>query len=216
MDSNDYAVELTKKYAGELHELEKCWDKHEGFVGYGFFESYIAYCIVREFKPTRIFEIAPACGFSTYPMALALKRNGRGKVFSFERNEEYLKIYRNNMKKNGLTEFTEPILGDARIEVKRYLSEPVDVLFMDGDHSDTFAKWYLNNLLPKTRMWMQVHDINYLRESGETKTVLQFLEENKDYKWFASWVVAERSPVKFEERRGEANSSIWVKMPELK
>jgi len=212
-----FGHQLIAKYGNEAHQrLEPCWNLHKGFVGYGYFESCLAYCMVREMRPDVIFEISPACGFSTYPLALAVRENKKGRVYSFEINSEYVNLYKENMRILSLSNVTEIIQGDAKKAVFGVLDKVggrIDILFMDSDHSAQMAEWYLANLLPKTRYWLQVHDIYYLWGQGEPLVIERFLRTHPEYKWLSNHHLAKQSSFRPRpETHGEANSSIWIKM----
>lgn len=228
-------VELLYKYEDEYKEgfLQKAWKSHKGFIGYGFFESYVAYCLMREYKPVITVDIGSACGFSSYPLNFASARNELGIVFSYELNEDRCKQYEKNMKKNDLYYIIYPgevektifenLLKRTHLEK---INHAIDLLFIDASHEQPFAEWYLKVLVPKTRNLLHVHDVSYLPDCGEVKTVLAWLKEHPEYEVVRCWEIAyedgntgTKKPTELAkhfnfppEIRGEANSSIWVKL----
>lgn len=238
-------IELLYKYLNEYQEgfLQKAWKNHKGFSGYGYFESYLAYCYMREYKPLTTVDIGSACGFSAYPLNFACARNKWGVVLSYELNEERCVQYRENMIQNDLkaTIFS----GEVEKNIQSTLfDKAIDILFMDAAHSKSFAEWYLKELVPKTATLLHIHDVAYLPDDGEIKTVLAWLEQNPHLEVVRSWELAYKngdisvkkpselvkelntpkpSTVNINNKevisinhsrevRGEANSSIWVKL----
>lgn len=229
MTFQDQVVELLHKYIDEYQEgfLQKAWETHEGFIGYGFFESYVAYCLMREYKPEITVDIGSACGFSSYPLNFACNRNKEGIVLSYELNIERCEKYRENMTRNDL----KALVFSGKVEKNIYETLfidgfTIDLLFIDADHSQSFAEWYLKELIPKTKTLLHVHDIAYLPNDGEAQAVLAWLKEHPEYEVIRCWELAYEggdtqqkkstdlaSHFKFPpEDRGEANSSIWVKL----
>ncbi len=51
---------------------------------YDWLSGQLLYCLVRYLKPKRILEISASSGYSTMFMALALKKNQGGLIFSYE------------------------------------------------------------------------------------------------------------------------------------
>jgi len=212
-----WGFNLIEKYGKEAHALlSQCWDRHIGFEGYGYIESCFAYALIREVRPRIILEASPACGMSTYPLALAVKRNKIGKVYSFEIRSDYVKKWIHNIISNNLAGYAEIFEGDVKETVKPVLKEVghIDVLFMDCDHGGAMGKWYMDKLFPATRQWLHVHDFYYLPNDGEILVIKQFLEDHPDIKWLSTKHLFKADLTKHETHE-EANSSIWIQAPEL-
>lgn len=210
-----WAHDILMKYLAEANSLlVPCWNEHEGFEGYGYLESCLTFAIVRELKPKTVFEISPACGMSTYPLALAVKQNGTGRIYSFEINPEYVRQQRRNLGRWELNEIVETIEGNALETVQHILEKVVfvDVLFMDSAHEEEMAQWYMKNLWPQTKKWMHVHDFYYLPQAGEIEYIKKFLQNNPSIKWLSSKHLYAPNLTQ-NEVHGEANTSIWIKKP---
>lgn len=224
-------LKMLEKYRSELEEgfLQDAWEGHIGKVEYGQFESYLAYCLVREYRPMRIVEIGCASGFSSYPLVLAVEKNKYGHLYSYESNEKRQLEYNTNMERLGLYWEHCSVWGDARTELINQIQAfdeyphntekyPMDILFMDADHGGEFAKWYLKELVPRTSKLLHIHDIYYGHPPNvEAVEVLAWLERNPQYEWvktmdisndFGMDKVLDNDPV------GSKNSGIWVKLRE--
>src|SRR5215472_4746291 len=106
--------------------------------------SNLLYGIVRSMKPSVCLEIGSARGRSTCYIAMALKENGRGTLYAVDPHTETewndhssrdtYKILQQNLETLGLS---------TQVQVLRAFSEeiagswdfPIDLLFIDGDHS---------------------------------------------------------------------------------
>lgn len=221
-----WANNLVEKYGKLAHEtLMPCWNQHEGFEGYGFFESCFVYALMREVKPEVIFEISPACGTTTYPLALAVRDNHKGKVYSFELSKENCDQLDKNLRRVSLRDYVEIFQGDVMGTVDPVLKRVgvINVLFMDSDHQEPMGKWYMEKLWPLTLQWMHVHDFYYLINDGEILLINRFLLEHPEIKWLSTkhlfkpgFSLASRpGPMTYkDECHGEANSSIWIKKGE--
>lgn len=216
-DQMMWASKLINKYRAEANQqLVPCWESHKGFEGYGYFESILTYAIIREIKPKIIFEISPACGMSTYPLALAIRANEMGKIYSFEINPEFVAHQKENLRRWGLQEHVETIEGNVKETYKKVLEEITffDVLFMDSDHGEEMAKFYMTKLWPQTVKFMHIHDFYYLPNDGEIQYIKKFMEKHPKLKWISSKYLY-MPDFTLDETHGEANSSIWIKKPEF-
>lgn len=227
MNFRQHTLELLKKYRTELDEgfLQRAWKFHTGKAEYGRFESYLAYCLIRDRRPLNVFEVGCASGFSSYPLAFALSKSDYGLLYSFEMNQERGDEYRENMHKYGLLGTSAFIwYGDARTNIPSLLSKmgsktqekPIDVLFMDADHGKQFAEWYIKELVPKTKYLLHIHDIWYgSPQFPEAVEALEWLKENSKLEWFSSRDLATdygMDTIDGEDPCGSRNSSIWVKL----
>lgn len=233
MTFREEILEILKKYKSELDEgfLQNAWKGHIGKQEYGQFESYVAYCIVREYKPEIIVEVGCASGYSSYPLALGIQKNyrddkipigrwpfGKYRLYSFETNMKRAKEANDNLrriKSSDCYHTIEPF--DVRTHIYQYIEDTnIDLLFMDADHSSSFCKWYLKELVPRTSKLLHVHDVYYGEPPmGEATEILAWLEQHPQYEWvktkdisndFGMDKVLDNDPV------GSKNSGIWVKL----
>ena len=141
-------------------------------------EAEITYLLVREGRPENIVEISPSSGWSSSWMLQALKDNGSGMLHSFDiiNDSEYLLPLDLTQ---GRWEF---IVGDARRTI-RHGPPTIDFLFMDSDHSETFAEWYTGAVLTRLNpgTMVAVHDVFHTSDpcghNKEGGVIVRWLEE---------------------------------------
>ena len=83
-------------------------------------------------KANNLVEVGSGVGYSTLWLAYAASATG-GKVVTCEIDPAKAAETRANLSKAGLAAYVEVLVGDAR-EVLRQYSEPVDLLFIDGEY----------------------------------------------------------------------------------
>jgi predicted O-methyltransferase YrrM len=96
-------------------------------------------------KATRVLEIGTSNGYSTIRLAAAVAPVG-GRVTSIDRNPDKHALARANLRRAGLLDRVELLIGDAT-EVISGLPGPFDLVFFDADR--TSAPDQLTLLLPK-------------------------------------------------------------------
>lgn len=223
--SNEGRNTLLLKYKDEMSEIDKCYGTHEGTKETGYFEGKMAYAYIRELKPEVVWEAGPWHGFSTYPLALGVKNNGIGKVYSFESNSEYLEGAIKNIEKAGLSEYVEFVLGrfqDTALGVLEKVKK-IDIFYQDSSHDGFFAEWYIKNILPYVTYLVFIHDQTYGSPytiygpdypPDEKAIIGKFLGNHPEYEF---WLVKDYFPHNPVEKRrgpgGSANSGIWIKIP---
>ena len=106
--------------------------------------SAVLYGLVRSMKPQVCVEIGSARGNSSCAIGSALKENGRGKLYAIDPHSptnwndnfsiETFDILRRNIAALGLTKQVE-IVRSLSDEAARDWTHPIDLIFIDGDHS---------------------------------------------------------------------------------
>lgn len=130
---------------------------------YDWFSGQLLYCIIRHKKPKKIIEISTCSGYATLFMAMAIKRNGFGKVYTFEINPSSAKAAQKNFKDFGVSNEVVLMIGDARKmihKVKDWRSS--DIQFLDSEHTEEFASWFIEELVQKCtnkNALFHMHDI---------------------------------------------------------
>jgi predicted O-methyltransferase YrrM len=106
--------------------------------------AHLLYGLVRSIKPMTIVEIGSARGRSACFMGMALKENGSGKLYAIDphtrtawNDEDSVDTYPillGNVETLGLQAQVE-VLRETSDHVARDWTLPIDLLFIDGDHS---------------------------------------------------------------------------------
>lgn len=155
-----FASQFRNEY--EQFPREKTSIPHEYYLGNGWFESVdaeVLYCMIRHFKPTRIYEIGS--GYSTYLSAQALRRNA-DQDSNYQCELVAIEPYPNEILRRGFP-------GLSRLIVKQVQDVPLpefgklgenDILFMDSSHvlkigSDVQYEYL--EVLPKLNKGVVVH-----------------------------------------------------------
>lgn len=128
---------------------------------YDWFSGQLLYCLIRYLKPDKILEMSTASGYSTMFMAIALKKNGQGKLDTYELDAKAANAAAKLFKQHQLVELVNLHVGDAR-----KLSKPgpldYDIYFLDSLHTEAFAHWFIEtHVMPTNRRnaLFHMHDI---------------------------------------------------------
>jgi len=119
-------------------------------------ESEITYLLVRETRPDTVVEISPSAGWSSSWLLRALKDNGSGMLVSFDVVDDASRVLPSELTQS-CWKFVQ---GDVTRMVAQF-PERIEYLFMDSDHSESFAHWYIETIVPRVRAGgiMSVHDV---------------------------------------------------------
>ncbi|MFQ5915183.1 MAG: O-methyltransferase [Nitrospinota bacterium] len=129
---------------------------------YDWFSGQLLYCLIRYRRPMRIIEISTSSGYSTLFMALALRKNGFGRVHTFEIDASVAYAAMKNFERYHVKTYVDVHIGDARTNIKRVEGiTRSEMLFLDSVHTETFARWFIETLVTKARKeaLFQMHDI---------------------------------------------------------
>lgn len=160
-------------------------------------EAELTYLRLRDRKPGTVVEISPCGGWSTTWILHALRDNGRGVLHSFD----LVDLSKKNVPADlalGRWHFNQ---CDVTQETNRIPTE-IDYLFIDSDHSESFARWYLETLFPrlKPNTPVSVHDIFFTDQadgfSAEGTVVMDYLQSASRPFFTAS---AAKAPKVFEQ-----------------
>ena len=112
--------------------------------------------LVRSLRPSVVVEIGSARGWSACHIGLALRENVHGKLYAIDphhdtawnddgsRGETSLAVLRRNVRRLALDPDVEIVRADSRTAATNW-THPIDLLFIDGDHSYAGVKadWHL-------------------------------------------------------------------------
>jgi predicted O-methyltransferase YrrM len=105
----------------------------------------ILHGVVRMTRPSVIVEIGSARGFSTCAMALGCSENRQGKVFAIDPHQmnewtdlgtqgQTYEFLTSRLREYGLTQYCDVLRNTSR-EAAANWATPIDLLFIDGDHT---------------------------------------------------------------------------------
>lgn len=144
----NYIRSLIKDHDGILNELEKYAAENRVPIVQKEVGRYLEFMITLT-KPKRILELGTAIGYSSILMSLASCK--KCEITTIDRDENMIKIARENVKKCGLSEKINIIEGDC-LEVLEGLNQPYDFIFMDA------GKGHYGHFLP--------HCLRLLKKDG--------------------------------------------------
>ena len=140
-------------------------------------EGKFLYLLAKAMKAKRILEIGTSFGYSTIWLAMAVKEE-KGKVITVDILPEKITKARENVKKTGLEDSVELILGDAKEEIRK-LESPVDIVFLDADKRDYIE--FIKLSLEKMRVGGVILSDNVLDCPEIHKDDPEICEELMDY-----------------------------------
>ncbi|MGW2522381.1 class I SAM-dependent methyltransferase [Streptomyces sp. NPDC001617] len=157
----DHIVGLYRTYA---HDLDRVREQQRGLLApttslkaqLDDIEAEITYLLLREARLETVVEIGTFHGWSTTWILQALKDNGTGHLYSYDIVDHVARNVPEQLS-TGRWTFTQ---GDARENLEK-IPDTADFLFIDAAHSASFARWYIQHLLPRMRPGIPVcvHDV---------------------------------------------------------
>lgn len=122
--------------------------------------AWLLYGLARSLKPEVCVEIGSARGKSACHVGLALRENGRGRLWAIDPHRptdwndadsvDTFETIRRNLRKVGLERWVEVLRRDSS-EAAAEWTRPIDLLFIDGDHSYEGVKADWNAFAPHVR-----------------------------------------------------------------
>jgi predicted O-methyltransferase YrrM len=140
-------------------------------------EAEITYLLLRESRPAKVMELGTFHGWSTTWILSALRDNGTGHLYSYDKIDNVVK----NVPADLAAERWTFVQGDVK-ENLGDIPRDIDYLFVDADHGKKFGEWYLENLFPLMRSGIpvSVHDVFHGRNAriwSEGSVVMKWLQE---------------------------------------
>lgn len=93
--------------------------------------------LVRDTRPDLVVEVGTAIGYSGLWIADVLRRQGRGRLLTFDIDPERAAEAGKNFGRAGLDPWITQYVGDAR-ELLKSVKGPIDLLFLDGGYSNYY------------------------------------------------------------------------------
>ncbi|MFF3650878.1 class I SAM-dependent methyltransferase [Streptomyces sp. NPDC002181] len=148
-------------------------------------EAEITYLLLREARPETVVEIGTFHGWSTTWILQALRDNGSGRLYSYDIVSHVERNVPESLSAGRWT-FTQ---GDVRENLEK-IPDTADFLFIDAAHSASFARWYIQHLMPRMTPGIPVcvHDVFHGRHAlpfTEGAVVLRWLAE-RDNPYFTA------------------------------
>lgn len=105
-------------------------------------EAELTYLRLRVARPSLVVQVGCRDGWSTAWILRALRDNGHGRLVSFNRTNLLDDVIHEGL----AADRWDLVLGDVRDRTAE-IPRPIDYLFVDGESSAGFARWYLPNLV---------------------------------------------------------------------
>jgi predicted O-methyltransferase YrrM len=106
--------------------------------------AWLLYGLARSIKPKVCLEIGSARGKSACAVGLALRRNGTGKLYAIDphsptnwndsNSADSFAVMSDHITRAGIRDFVE-IVRQTSAEAAKNWGRPIDLIFIDGDHS---------------------------------------------------------------------------------
>lgn len=152
MSSVDFMVEFDKKYP-------KCAGTAEP-------EKLLLYSLLRHMKPKTVLEIGVSAGHMTCWLALAMLKNGEGKVTSVDNfsrahggEADTPEIPKSRLRKAGLLQWVDFVKSDSVEYLKAQADNSYDFVWVDADHSYDGAYEDIIEALRVAKKGVGVHDV---------------------------------------------------------
>lgn len=143
--------------------------------------AWLLYGLARSLKPKVCVEIGSARGKSACYVGMALMENGFGKLYAIDphtrtnwndsQSVDTLPVIEHNIRSLGLTKYVEIVRKTSHDAVKEW-SQPIDLLFIDGDHTYDGVRRDWDSFSP------------FLAEFGVTVFHDTLWDLNPDPKWY--------------------------------
>lgn len=144
-------------------------------------DGEIAYLLIRLARPQTIVEVSPCGGWSTSWLLSGIRDAKQGHLYSYDLIDDALRTVPRSLAVGRWTF----VKGDIR-KFGESIPSPIDYLFLDAEHSASFARWYLHALMPKLapNAIVAIDDIfqpelERRGETGESREVLSWLTERR-------------------------------------
>lgn len=142
-------------------------------------EAELTYLRIRSRRPSHVVQVGCREGWSTAWILRALRDNGHGMLHSFSRSKPVDDVVHPDLAA-GRWRLSVGDVRDRLAGVPRL----IDYLFVDGEHSARFARWYLPNLVARLAPGTPVGVAGVFahhrpRPFGEAALILKWLHRNR-------------------------------------
>jgi predicted O-methyltransferase YrrM len=192
-------TDLYERYHHDLHraigEIEAIHAGHRGRgqamrVQFDDLEAEALYLTIRDHRPDCVVEISPCDGWSTLWMLKALEHNGTGRLISYDLHDRSATFVQ-------ATTRWELRIGDVRARPD-LLPEQIDHLLIDSAHTSSFARWYMEAVIPRLadRAPVVIHDVEHPTARlpwSEARVIRSALRSRADVLTLSRWSAAGRA-----------------------
>jgi predicted O-methyltransferase YrrM len=147
---------------------------------------YVLFGLCKAMNPETVVEIGSGRGYSTCALALACQQNGRGKVYAIDPHTpnrwtdygpdkalEHYEFLLARLKEYELTPTWCEVIRALSLEAAKGWNKPIDLLFIDGDHTYEAVKGDFEAFRP----WLREHSMVAFHDSLWEGGVPRYLEE---------------------------------------
>jgi len=184
-DQLEFAIALYRKYASDLAgviEQQRVFhsaNRERMTPQLDDVEAELTYLYLRELRPATVMELGTFHGWSTTWILSALRDNGTGHLYSYDRIDN---VVRNVPIALAESRWTF-VKGDVQVNLDA-VPRDAGYLFVDADHGRRFGRWYLANLFPlmPSGTPVSVHDVFHGRKArilSEGAEVVSWLDEHE-------------------------------------
>jgi len=125
---------LAEVFVREMSEHPEC----PGESSWG--TRNLLYSMILSMRPKLVLEIGSHIGSGSVVIGAALRANKFGTLYCLEPADHYFAILSNFVEKAKLTEYVKPLkMFSTDSNLKNILSEPLDMIFLDANHSYSHA-----------------------------------------------------------------------------
>lgn len=165
---------------------------------YDYVDCKVLVEMVRRFGASKVVEVGTKHGWSTALIQLALSGVDKPTHMSFELDARCGLIIEDNMRAHGLTfrnwSFTG---GDFRQTSRSRDLSDTDLLFIDADHSEQFAEFYIKQFplpgkLVRPGGLIQIHDVYPPAADKPSRDADPFCNSNSECWYVTNWLEANR------------------------
>lgn len=142
----------------------------------------LLYWLVRVLEPEVAVEIGTSVGYSALWIAMALKHNEKGKLWTIESHKERFDLAKQNFKEAGLADWIVQVKGHAPGIFMKDPSFPDEIEFAFFDATKKEHQAYFDAIFPRMQKGGMIVVDNVVSHRGEMESFVERTHENKGLK----------------------------------